>query len=268
MTDTHDLGALLDLAERLADAARDPALRFFRSSGLLIDNKHAATGGFDPVTEADRAVETAIRDILAHERPQDAIFGEEHGRSGGDSGLTWVLDPIDGTRSYMSGLPTWGVLIAVHDGARPIVGVMDQPFTGERYAAASGLGARYARAGAATACAVRPCAELSQAVMMTTDPRIFTAEEAPLYRAVESRVRLARYGADCYAYCLIAAGQIDLVVESGLSAYDVQALIPIIEQAGGVMTDWRGGPCDQGGRVLACGDRRIHAQAMALLAGL
>jgi histidinol phosphatase-like enzyme (inositol monophosphatase family) len=253
---------LLAVAEALADAARAAILPHFRAEGLGADDKGSTL--FDPVTVADRAAERAMREVLAARRPQDAILGEEYGRSDGSSGLTWVLDPIDGTRGFLSGTPTWGVLIAVGDAAGPFLGVIDQPYTGERFVGGQGtaamtgpLGPRPLRCRAA-----RP---LSEAILFSTFPEIGTPAEAAAFAGLARQVRLTRYGMDCYAYALVAAGQIDLVVEAGLHAYDVQAPIAVIEAAGGIVTDWRGRPCPDGGRVLAAANPQVHAAALELL---
>jgi histidinol phosphatase-like enzyme (inositol monophosphatase family) len=237
-------------------------LAHFRSAGLTADTKETAR--FDPVTVADRQCEEAMRAVLARRRPGDGILGEEFGGVDGSSGLTWVLDPIDGTRGYLSGTPTWGVLIAVADATGPIYGIIDQPFIGERFDGGLGraevngpMGRRPLRSRAP-----RP---LDQAILFSTFPEVGTAEEAAAFRRVVPAVRLTRYGMDCYAYALIAAGQIDLVIEAGLQAYDVQAPIAVIEAAGGIVTDWEGRPCHQGGRVLAAANPEVHAAALALL---
>jgi myo-inositol-1(or 4)-monophosphatase len=248
----------------LADAARATILPYFRADGLWADNK-LSNGKFDPVTEADRAAERAMREVLAKRRPHDAIHGEEYGHSPGTSGLTWVLDPIDGTRSFMSGTPTWGILIAVSDGDGPIYGIIDQPYIGERFEGGLGqsrvfgpLGERPLR--------VRPERPMNQSILFTTFPDIGNERESAGFRAVSKEVKLTRYGIDCYAYALIAAGQIDLVIEAGLHAYDIQAPIAVIEAAGGIVTDWEGRPVHEGGRVIAAASRTQHEAAMALLA--
>lgn len=258
---------LIDTAQALADAGGAAALSWFRQTGLVADNK-ANGGGFDPVTAADRAAEAAMRAILARRRPDDAILGEEEGSRSGTSGLTWVLDPIDGTRAFLSGLPTWGVLVGLDDGARGILGVIEQPHTGERWLGVPGRGAWLTRAGVTRPIAVRPCAGLGQAILFTTAPEIFTPPERAGFEAVRAQARLTRYGVDCYAYALLAMGCIDLVIESGLYAYDIAAPKAVIEAAGGIVTDWRGGDCRGGGRVLAAGDAGVHAAALAWLAAV
>lgn len=257
-----DRPALVALAEELADAARAATLAHFRADGLTAESKEDAR--FDPVTVADRAAEAAIRALIAKRRPQDGIFGEEMGQVAGTSGLTWVLDPIDGTRGYLSGTPTWGVLVALSDASGPVLGVIDQPYIGERFLGGLGearvdgpLGRR-----ALKARAPRP---LSQAILFTTFPEVGTPDEGAAFHRLAQQARLTRYGMDCYAYALVAAGQIDLVVEAGLQPYDVQAPIAVIEAAGGVVTDWQGRPAHMGGRILAAANPAIHAEALAIL---
>jgi histidinol phosphatase-like enzyme (inositol monophosphatase family) len=261
---------MLAVARRVAEAAHGPCLAAFRADGLVAVDKTGDGPGFDPVTVADRAAESAMRAVIAAERPGDAVLGEEHGASDGVSGLTWVLDPIDGTRAFIAGAPTWGVLVALNDGARPVIGIVDQPFTGERFegvVAGGARRARWTRGAEGRPLATRACPRLDDAVLFTTFPEIGTAAERAAFERVRDRARLTRYGLDCYAYALLAAGCVDLVIEAGLQPYDVQALIPLIEGAGGTITDWAGGDCQHGGRVLAAGDPRLHAAAMALLAG-
>ena len=261
---TTELAAdLVATAAELAEVARAATLLHFRSAGLTADTKEALR--FDPVTVADRLSEERMRAVLARRRPEDAILGEEFGRKAGTSGLTWVLDPIDGTRSYLSGTPTWGVLIAVADAEGPVYGIIDQPFIKERFE--GGLGRAEVNGPMGRfALKTRPARPLSDAILFTTFPEVGTADEGAAFRRVASCARLVRYGTDCYAYALIAAGQIDLVIEAGLQAYDVQAPIAVIEAAGGIVTNWQGGPCHDGGQVLAAAHARIHAEALALLA--
>ena len=256
----HD--ALINTAHALADAARAAILPHFRALGLNADNKSGTD--FDPVTIADRNAEQAMRAVLARMRPQDAIIGEEFGSKPGTSGLTWVLDPVDGTRGFLSGTPTWGVLIAVGDDDGPILGVIDQPYIGERFIGGLGLAQMDGPLGH-RALATRPARALDQAILFSTFPEVGTQAEGDAFRALSRQARLTRYGTDCYAYALIAAGQIDLVVEAGLFVYDVQAPIAVIEAAGGIVTNWQGGPVHQGGQVLAAANTAIHAEALAIL---
>ncbi|WP_299687901.1 histidinol-phosphatase [uncultured Tateyamaria sp.] len=259
---TIDYTSLALVAHDMADAARQAILPHFRSASLISDNKDA--GGFDPVTVADRAAERAMRDVLALRRPKDGILGEEYGAQSGTSGLTWVLDPIDGTRGFVSGTPTWGVLIAVGPEAGPGLGLIDQPYIGERFVGFDGQAEVHGPMGQ-TRLATRPVRDLSEATLFTTFPEVGTPMDRAAFERVSSQVQLTRYGMDCYAYALVAAGQADLVIEAGLNAYDIQAPIALIEAAGGVVTDWEGGPAHAGGRALAAANREIHAQALALL---
>ena len=256
------IAEIVATAAELADAARAATLAHFRSATLTSDSKETAR--FDPVTVADRLSETNMRGILAGRRPDDGILGEEFGAVSGTSGLTWVLDPIDGTRGYVSGTPTWGVLISVRDAAGPFYGVIDQPYIKERFEGGLGRAEVNGPMGRFILKTRAPRA-LSQATVFTTFPEVGTADEGTAFRRVASRAKLVRYGMDCYAYALIAAGQIDLVIEAGLQAYDVQAPIAVIEAAGGIVTDWQGRPCFDGGQVLAAANPAIHAEAMALL---
>lgn len=255
---------LLETALALADAARGATLRHFRRAGLTADNKDA--GGFDPVTAADREAEQAMRAVLADRRPDDAIFGEEFGKTAGTTGLTWVLDPVDGTRAFLAGTPTWGVLIAVGGAGGPELGVIDQPYIGERFV--GGFGEAWAEGPQGrTALATRPPRGLESAILFSTYPEVGSETERRAFRDLAARVRLTRYGMDCYAYALVAAGQVDLVVEAGLKPYDIQGPMAVIEAAGGIVTDWRGGPAQNGGRVLAAANAEIHAAALKNLAG-
>ncbi|RMF41610.1 MAG: histidinol-phosphatase [Alphaproteobacteria bacterium] len=254
--------ALIATACQLADTARAITLGHFRRRDLATENK--AGQGFDPVTQADREAEEAMRAILAERRPADAVLGEELGHSPGSSGLTWVLDPIDGTRAFISGAPSWGVLIAVDSGEGPVLGVIDQPWTGERFL--GGFGEAWTeRCGRREGLATRRCATLGDAVLYTTYPHIGSPAELAGFNKVRDRVRLTRYGLDCYAYALLAAGHVDLVIEAGLQRYDIAAPQAVIEAAGGVVSDWRGRPAHLGGRVLAAGDPACHAQALEIL---
>lgn len=260
LTET-EMTVLRDCAHAMADAARSVILPLFRS-GLVSDNKDAT--GFDPVTEADRAAEQAMRAVLADLRPTDAILGEEFGETGGTSGLQWVLDPIDGTRGFISGTPTWGVLISVRDATGPLYGVIDQPYIGERFEGGFGYAGMTGPLGA-QALATRKTDALVDATILTTFPEVGIEADAVGFRAVAEHCKLTRYGMDCYGYALLAAGQVDLVVEAGLSAYDIQAPIAVIEAAGGIVTDWHGGPAHEGGRSLAAANQELHEHALAIL---
>ena len=261
-----DLSALAAFAHRLADASGAAIMPFFRSE-LGVDDKGEAKGqAFDPVTAADRDAETAIRALIAAEYPDHGVLGEEHGRQKGRSAMHWVLDPIDGTRAFITGGPQWGTLIALNDGEKPVLGILDQPFTQERWIGFDGKAELRAR-GAVKRLKTRPCADLKDAVISTTHPwSYFSDAEQKAFRAVDARARMSRFGGDCYAYGLVAMGLMDAVVESALKAWDVQALIPIIEGAGGVMTTWSGGDPQEGGQVVASGDERLHAALLKILA--
>ena len=251
-----------DVAEEMADAARLAILPFFRQVDLETENKLDA--GFDPVTAADRDAEKAMRAVLAKRRPDDSILGEEFGHSVGTSGRTWVLDPIDGTRGFISGTPTWGVLIALGDANGPFLGVIDQPYIGERFVGQDGQAFVTGPTGKARL-KTRAARELEQAVVFTTFPEVGTEAECEAFHAVSRKAKLTRYGMDCYAYALLAAGQVDLVIEAGLNAYDIQAPIAVIQAAGGIVTDWQGNPAHGGGRVVAAANSDIHAAALGIL---
>ena len=259
LTDPSDLVAT---AHAMADAARAAILPHFRTATLVADDK--GVGRFDPVTLADRAAEAAMRAVLANRRPDDAILGEEEDYRPGTSGLTWVIDPIDGTRGFISGTASWGVLVALCDAAGPIYGLIDQPYIGERFE--GGFGRSHVTGPMGRAPLItRATADLGAATLFTTFPEIGTAAERAGFEAVRDRVKLTRYGMDCYAYALVAAGQVDLVIEAGLAAYDIAAPIAVIEAAGGVVTDWQGRPVHRGGRALAAANPLIHAAALAIL---
>jgi len=251
-----DFGAFVaDLATQSGRAI----LPFFRAHHALEDK--SAGGVFDPVTEADRAGETIMRHLIKRQFPAHGVLGEEFGNENTDAEYVWVLDPIDGTRAFISGIPVWGTRSGT-----PVYGMMHQPFTGERFWGDGGE-ARYEGPGGAKILRTRQVSTLATATLMTTSPALFKGTEALAYARVESQVRLARYGCDCYAYCMLAAGHVDLVIESGLKPYDIVALVPIIEGAGGVVTSWEGGSAAGGGRILAAANKALHQAALARLAG-
>jgi histidinol phosphatase-like enzyme (inositol monophosphatase family) len=261
MADPALARSLLPLALRLADAARAAALPHFRTSAAP-DNKSRT--GYDPVTEADRAAERAIRDLLSGQRPDDGVEGEEYGSRAGTSGLVWHLDPIDGTRAFIAGLPSWCILIGLALEGRAILGIIDQPWLDERYV---GLGdqAWLDCRGARSALRVRDCPALRQATLSTTDPFILTPPERGAFEHLRATARLTRYGLDAYGYARLAAGTIDMVAETGLKSHDVAALIPVVEGAGGVITDWRGEPARLGGQIVAAANRSILEEALISL---
>ncbi|MGQ4273536.1 histidinol-phosphatase [Terrihabitans sp. B22-R8] len=248
--------------ERLAQVAGEAVMPFFRTM-IGVEDK-GGLGRFDPVTAADRAGESAMRQLIKSTFPGHGIVGEEFGNENEDAEYVWVLDPIDGTRGFISGLPTWGTLIGLLRHGAPVYGMMSQPFTKERFLGGSGtartrgpLGERRLR--------TRSCAGLAEATLSSTSPRLFAGDDLKAFEAVEAVARHTRYGGDCYAYCMLAAGQIDLVIEVGLKPYDIVALIPVIEGAGGIITGWDGGAAAGGGRVVAAGDKRVHAAVMEVL---
>lgn len=261
---SEDIDTIRATAHAAADAARAVTLQYFR--GQALETRSKLEGGFDPVTEADRGAETAMREVISRMRPEDAILGEEHGYTGGTSGLTWVLDPIDGTRAYISGTPTWGVLIGLRNEAGVVLGVIDQPYIGERFEGGFGVGALKGPHGTAPL-QVAPSATLEEATIFTTFPEVGDASEGAAFHRLASQCKLTRYGMDCYAYALLAAGQIDLVVEAGLQSYDILGPIGVIEAAGGMVTNWQGGSALGGGQVIAAASKELHAAACAILSG-
>jgi myo-inositol-1(or 4)-monophosphatase len=250
--------AYVDFACAAAHAAGMAILPHFRAP-IAVDDKAGRGEAYDPVTEADRAAESAIRTMIQQTWPDHGILGEEHGREPGRGPYTWVIDPIDGTRSFILGQLHWATLIALHDGKRPVIGVTHQPFVGETFIGTPHY-AQWRRGAERRTLATRRCADVRDAVVATTDPRYFQSErQRAAYACATDGARLVRYGGDCYCYTQLAMGLVDIVIETGLQPYDIQSLIPLIESAGGVVTDWKGGPCDGGGDVLACGDRALHA---------
>lgn len=246
---------------RLADVAAREIMPFFRSP-LAVENKRPS--GFDPVTAADRAAEAAMRRLIAATFPADGVMGEEEEPTGLDAEHIWYLDPIDGTRSFISGVPVWGTLVGLMSDGRPTLGLMAQPFTGERFTG-NGRVAGYDGPGGRSRLATRPCPQIGAATLFTTSPDLFDAAEAQRFQAVSAQARLTRFGADCYAFCMLAAGHVDIVIEAGLKPYDIAALIPIVEGAGGRVTTWGGAPAGAGGQILACGDPALHDRVLALL---
>ncbi|MDE2184324.1 MAG: histidinol-phosphatase [Alphaproteobacteria bacterium] len=251
-------------ANRLADAAGAVIRPYFRRKIDIVD-KGAGAAMFDPVTEADKRAEEAIRAMIKRERPADGILGEEYGDDEGTSGRVWVIDPVDGTRAFITGQTQWGTLIALNEDGTPTLGILDQPVLRERYIGTA-QGSFLQTPDGRTRLAVRACASLGQAALMSTHPwNYFDASEQEAFRHLSDAALLTRFGGDCYAYGLLAMGFVDLVVEARLKPWDIQALIPIVERAGGILTDWQGGPCFDGGRVIAAGDARVHAAALTLL---
>jgi histidinol phosphatase-like enzyme (inositol monophosphatase family) len=254
-----DIRAHLAFADRLADAARAAILPHFRKPATEVINK--SERAFDPVTIADRGAEEAMRALVFAELPDHGVQGEEFGVTESRSGFSWVFDPIDGTRAFIAGLPTWGTLIALCFEGRPLIGVLDQGHLEERYRGWPG-GANATLRGVTAPLKTRECPKLTGAILATTDPHLFTGAELGGFDQVRATAKLTRFGYDCYAYAMVAAGHMDMVVESGLKHHDVAALFPIVEGAGGIMTNWRGQPAWAGGQVIAAGDARAHEAAL------
>ncbi|WP_374764134.1 histidinol-phosphatase [Yunchengibacter salinarum] len=254
----EDITALARFAERLADAAAAVTLPAFRRPH---DVTNKESGGFDPVTAADRGAEEALRALIEAEYPDHAIHGEEFGHKTTDSRFQWVLDPIDGTRSFITGVPLWGTLIALKLDGEPLIGVIDQPYLKERF-----VGTPDGTTLNGTPIRTRACRDLSTATLITTDPDLFDDTEYRAFRTVRAQVRLTRYGMDCYAYALLALGQLDVVVEAGLEPYDMMALIPVVRGAGGVITDWHGNTAGDSHRLLALSDPALMGQVLPHLA--
>ena len=267
LIDASRLEVLLQSMHAAADAAAAVTVPRFRAPShapLSIDDK-APGSAFDPVTDADREAEATIRACLFAAHPEIGFLGEESTPSGADGSPRWVVDPIDGTRAFITGMPLWGTLIALNDGRDVVLGMLDQPILGERYVGRPGGAALHAGR------SVRPLLArgervLAEAALCCTTPDMFAAgEERAAFDRLAAHARLVRYGGDCYAYAQLAAGHVDLVVESDLKAWDVQALIPIVRGAGGTITNWSGGTAQEGGRIVAAGSARLHAEALERL---
>jgi myo-inositol-1(or 4)-monophosphatase len=257
---------LITFAHKLADAAGEVIRPYFRQRIGIADKGLAKGTAFDPVTAADQNAEKAIRAIIERQRPNDGITGEEFGEKASANGYTWLLDPVDGTRAFITGRHEWASLISLEEHGRAVLGIIDQPVLHERFIGVNGKSELLA-GGTRTPLQVRECADLSQAVLCATHPEAyFTPAERDAFRHVQQAARMTRFGGDCYIFGVLALGFIDLVIESSFHRWDVSALIPIVEGAGGLITNWQGGSCAAGGQILAAGDSRVHAQAMKLLA--
>ncbi len=248
----------IGLANELADAVRPIAARYFRTQ-VAIDDKSDSS----PVTIADREAETAMRDILERHVPEHGVFGEEHGAVRTDAEYVWVLDPIDGTKAFITGLPIFGTLIALLHRGKPVMGIIDQPILKERWLGVDGERSTFNGA----PISVRACSSLADAYMYSTAPIMFPGAYEKPHEALTRKVKLFRWGGDCYAYGLLASGHVDLVVEASLKLYDFAALVPVVKGAGGLITDWRGGELDMhsDGSVLAAGDAKVHAESIGIL---
>ena len=258
-----DLPALLAFAVEVAEAAGPIALRYFRVP-LEVQNK-LASGGFDPVTRADREVETFIRGEIARRFPDHGIVGEEYGSTHGTGAVRWIIDPIDGTRSFISGSPAWGTLLGVVHGDRPVAGVVHIPYLRESFYGSLN-GAWMQRDGERQPLCTRATDQLADAILYCTHPATFTNDaDRRAFGRVAGRCRMLRYGGDCYSYCMLALGQVDLIIEGSLQPYDIIPIIPIIVAAGGVITDWRGETAQNGGLVVAAANPALHREALELL---
>jgi myo-inositol-1(or 4)-monophosphatase len=256
---------LIAFGHRLADASGAAIRPYFRQR-IAVAHK-PGRHPFDPVTEADKGAERAIRAIIERERPQDSILGEEYGEKRGGSGLCWVLDPVDGTRGFITGRHEWGSLIALEENERPVLGILDQPVLGERFVGVNGHAALH-QDGQVTRLKVRECADIKDAILCATDPgAYFTPDQQEAFGRVKAATRMTRYSGDCYLFAVLAMGFVDLVIEANFNRWDIAALMPLVEGAGGIITSWDGGDCRDGKSILAAGDTRVHEAAMKLLAG-
>ncbi len=261
--DQGQLEEFSEFARHAASAAAAAIMPHFRKS-MTIEDKGSAFG-FDPVTIADRKAEIAIRALIEARYPDHGIEGEEFGEIRPEANLRWVIDPIDGTKSFMAGLPGWGILIALLENDVPRLGIMHQPFIGESFEG-NNENATYAGRLGNYPLNVSGCKSLSEAILATTSLQLLGSDEnISRFRAVETKVKLSRYGGDCYSYCMLAAGHIDLVIEAGLNRYDIAALLPVIQGAGGVVTDWAGGNALNNGTIIAAATGQLHEQALALI---
>lgn len=264
-TQQPDYARLEAFALELAAAAADAALPLFRQKDLGEDNKLAHLSRFDPVTEADKGAERAIRALINRHFPNHGIIGEEYGAENADADYVWVLDPVDGTRAFISGLPLWTTLIGLRFRGRPVLGVIAQPFLREIFLG-SPLGSRLITPAGSMPLRVRTCSGLNDALIATTDPDLFAGAEADAYASLRQAVKLARYGCDAYAFAMVAMGTMDMALETGLKAWDIDAIIPVIENAGGVVVDWRGEDVgNDGGQVVAACSRALAEEAIAIL---
>ncbi len=255
-----DIEKYKSFASMLADAAAKVTLASFRKP-LTVANKEKGNA-FDPVTVADKAAEKAMRDLIIEHYPEHSIIGEEFDSVNKGSKFSWVLDPIDGTRAYIMGLPTWGTLIALLYEGEPVIGIIDQPYTKERF-----IGTPDGTTFNGKAIHCRPCKNLKDAFLSTTAFELFSSQEQKAYKALSNAVKHERSQYDCYAYAMVAHGMIDIVAEAGMKIFDIMALIPVVKGAGGIITNWHGKDFSDDGRLLACGDKNIHKAALDILKG-
>ncbi|WP_434361842.1 histidinol-phosphatase [Parasalinivibrio latis] len=248
----------LATAQTALEASKKIISQYFRN-GVTVEDKNDAS----PVTIADRNAELAIRQVIESNHPSHAILGEEHGYSRAPSDFQWVIDPIDGTKSFISGMPTFGTLIALMESSAPKMGVIDMPMLNERWVGIKGGGAKKN----GEACKVSMKENLDDAILYCTEPNMFSGQQKARFAELENEVKLRRFGGDCYCYGLLASGYIDLVVEGSLQYYDVMALVPVVEEAGGIITDWEGNSLKEGwnGLVVAAATKSLHKQALEVL---
>jgi myo-inositol-1(or 4)-monophosphatase len=257
--------ATVSFAHKLADTAGEVIRPYFRQKIEISDKGLARGTVFDPVTAADKGAEQAMRAIIERDRPDDGILGEEFPEKKSENGFRWVLDPVDGTRAFITGRHEWGSLIALEENGLAVLGILDQPVLHERFIGVNGEAALIAENGRISL-HVRSCADLSDAVVCATHPdAYFSITEGEAFRRVQRVARMSRFGGDCYLFGALALGFIDVIIETTFNRWDVAALIPIVEGAGGIITNWEGGSCAHGGQILAAGDVRVHNQAMKLL---
>lgn len=266
MSQAPDFHTLEAFALQLAAAAAGAALPLFRAPALAEDNKLAHLSLFDPVTEADKGAERAIRHLINRHFPDHGIIGEEYGSENAEADLVWVLDPVDGTRAFISGLPLWTTLIGLRHKGYPVLGLIAQPVLGEVFLG-SPLGSKRITPHGQTPLQVRACSGLADAVIGTTDPYLYPeGPEADAYTSLRHATKLQRYGCDAYAFAMVAQGTMDIALETGLKPWDIEAIIPVIENAGGIVTNWHGdrvGP--EAGQVIAASSRALLDEALGHL---
>ena len=255
--------ATISFANRLADVSGAVIRPFFRQP-IAVAHK-AGVHAFDPVTEADKGAERAIRALIERERPDDAILGEEYGEKAGTSGWRWVLDPLDGTRAFITGRHEWASLIALEKDGVPVLGLLDQPVLGERFVGVNGSALLLEGEGRRRL-KTRECPDVKDAILCSTDPSAyFSPEQQAAFQRVSQAARMTRYGGDCYLFAALALGFVDLIIEANFQRWDVAALIPLVEGAGGTITDWTGGSAISGKTIVASGDRALHQAVLGLL---
>ncbi|MCA3554632.1 MAG: histidinol-phosphatase [Aestuariivirga sp.] len=259
-----DWAELTRFATALAEAAAGAILPFFRQN-TAVDVKDGPV--WDPVTEGDRAGERAIRQLIERHHPDHGIHGEEYGVKEGRSPFTWVLDPVDGTRAFVSGLPTWATLIGLSYEGRPVLGLMNQPVVGDMFHGTP-EGAWHSHRGSVCAIRTRQGVPLSRATLGTTAPELYGGgDNQRRFQALRAKAQLTRYGGDSYSFCLMAAGHMDIAMDCGLQPYDIAPLLPIVSGAGGVAAEWTGGEAAHGGNVITAGSQALLDEALAIMAG-